>query len=97
MGAPFSDPKVLCTGTTVLNDSLEDILAACPPETFFSVVGPTAGYFPDPLFSRGVDVVGGRVVTDGPAFLKLLAERKRWGNATRKVCFQKEAYPGIMN
>jgi uncharacterized protein len=41
-------------------------------------------------------VVGGRVVTDGPAFLKLLAERKRWGNATRKICFQKETYPGIM-
>jgi len=80
----------------VLNDSLEDILAICPPETFVSVIGPTAGYFPDPLFSRGVDVVGGRVVTDRAAFLKLLAERKRWGNATRKVCFQKETYPGIM-
>jgi len=89
--------KVLCTSTTVLNDSLDDILTICLPETFVSVVGPTAGYFPDPLFSRGVDVVGGRVVTDGPAFLKLLAERKRWGNATRKICFQRETYPGIMN
>lgn len=96
LSALASCNKVLCTSTTVLNDSLEDILAICPPETFVSVVGPTAGYFPDPLFSRGVDVVGGRVVTDGPAFLKLLADRKRWGNATRKICFQKETYPGII-
>ena len=28
-------------------------------------VGPTAGYFPDPLFARGVDVVGGRAVKNG--------------------------------
>jgi len=87
--------KILCTSTTVLNHSLDEILSCCSPDAFVSVIGPTAGYFPDALFARGVDVVGGRVVKDGPAFLQLLAEKKRWGAATRKICFRKETYAGI--
>ena len=87
--------KVLCTSTTVLNNSLDEILSHCASDALVSIIGPTAGYFPDPLFSRGVDVVGGRVVRDGGHFLQLLAEKKRWGDATQKICFQKETYAGI--
>lgn len=88
--------KILCTSTTILNNSLDEILAHCSPNAFVSVIGPTAGYFPDPLFARGVDVVGGRVIKDGALFLQLLAERKRWGDATQRTCFQKETYTGII-
>ena len=88
--------KILCTSTTVLNHSLDEVLTCCSPDAFVSVIGPTAGYFPDALFARGVDVVGGRVVKDGPAFLQLLAGKKRWGDATRKTCFRKETYAGIL-
>lgn len=88
--------KILCTSTTILNNSLDEILAHCSPDAFISIIGPTAGYFPDPLFARGVDVVGGRVVKNGALFLQLLAERKHWGEATQRICFQKETYTGIM-
>ena len=88
--------KILCTSTTILNDSLDEILAHCSPDAFVSIIGPTAGYFPDPLFARGVDVVGGRVVKNGALFLQLLAERKHWGDATQRICFQKETYAGII-
>lgn len=84
--------KVLCTSTTVLNNSLDDILGHCSPGAFVSVVGPTAGYFPDPLFACGVDVLGGRVVKDSAEFLGRLAERKRWEDSTLKTCFQKKTY-----
>lgn len=84
--------KILCTSTTVLNNSLDEVLGFCSADAFVSIIGPTAGYFPDPLFARGVDVVGGRVVKEGAQFLKLLAEKKRWGDATRKTCFQKATY-----
>jgi uncharacterized protein (DUF4213/DUF364 family) len=87
--------KILCTSTTILNNSLDEILTLCSPDAFVSIIGPTAGYFPDPLFTRGVDVVGGRVVKNGALFLQLLAERKRWGDATERICFQKETYAGI--
>jgi uncharacterized protein (DUF4213/DUF364 family) len=88
--------KILCTSTTILNNSLDEILAHCASDAFVSIIGPTAGYFPDPLFARGVDVVGGRVVKNGEVFLKQLAERKRWGDATQRTCFQKETYTGIV-
>ncbi len=88
--------KILCTSTTILNNSLDEILARCSQDAFVSIIGPTAGYFPDPLFARGVDVVGGRVVKNGALFLQLLAERKRWGDATQRTCFQKETYDSII-
>jgi uncharacterized protein (DUF4213/DUF364 family) len=88
--------KILCTSTTILNNSLDEILAHCSQDAFVSIIGPTAGYFPDPLFARGVDVVGGRAVKNGALFLQLLAERKRWGDATQRTCFQKETYAGII-
>lgn len=84
--------KILCTSTTILNNSLDEVLSHCSPDTFISIIGPTAGYFPDPLFERGVDVVGGRVVKKDTKFLQLLAEGKRWGDATQRVCFQNETY-----
>ncbi len=88
--------KVLCTSTTIMNNSLDEILAQCSPDAFVSIIGPTAGYFPDPLFARGVDVVGGRIVKNGEFFLQQLAEKKHWGDATQRTCFQKETYTGII-
>jgi hypothetical protein len=87
--------KVLCTGTTLLNDTLEEVLSHCAPGAFVSIIGPTAGYFPDPLFARGVAAVGGRVVTKPEEFLKRLAERNPWGDTTRPICFLRETYAGI--
>jgi len=89
--------KILCTSTTVLNNSLDEILAHCSPDAFVSVVGPTAGYFPDSLFACGVDVVGGRVVENSKEFLQRLAQRKRWGDTTLRTCFQKKTYRSIIN
>ena len=88
--------KILCTATTILNNSLDEVLAHCSPDAFVSIIGPTAGYFPDPLFARGVDVVGGRIVKNGDLFLQLIADGKRWGDATQRTCFQKETYTGII-
>ncbi|MCK4509942.1 MAG: hypothetical protein KAU27_15445 [Desulfuromonadales bacterium] len=87
--------KVLCTSTTLLNDTLDDVLQQCMNAQHISVLGPTAGYFPDPLFSRGVDVLGGRFINDGMLLLKLIAERKRWGEATQKLCFKADDYKGL--
>ncbi len=88
--------KVLCTGTTVLNNSLDEILNNCLPDAFVSVIGPTAGYFPDPLFTIGVDVVGGRIVADSEEFLTRLKKGKKWGETTLKTCFQKKTYKSML-
>lgn len=87
--------KVICTSTTVLNDSLDEVLQQCTSAEHISVLGPTAGFFPDPLFARGVHVLGGRIVHDGRFLLQLISERKRWGEATQKLCFQAREYEGL--
>jgi uncharacterized protein (DUF4213/DUF364 family) len=89
--------KVLCTSTTLLNDTLDDVLQQCTNAQHISVLGPTAGYFPDPLFDRGIHVLGGRFVSDGMLLLKLIAERKRWGEATQKLCFKASDYECLYN
>ena len=57
------------------------------------MLGPTAGFYPDPLFARGVDVVGSRFVIDAPLLLRRIEQGQRWGEATQKLCFQKSNYP----
>jgi len=84
--------KVLCTSTTLLNDTLDDVLRHCTAAEHISVLGPTAGYYPDPLFARGVHVLGGRLVKDGMLLLQLIEQRQRWGAATQKLCFQASDY-----
>ena len=79
--------KILCTSTTILNNSLDEVLVHCSPDAFVSIIGPTAGYFPDPLFARGVDVVGGRVVKDGPLFLQTAFRRQTLGRHHPKDLF----------
>jgi uncharacterized protein (DUF4213/DUF364 family) len=65
---------VLITGTTLLNDTIEQLLALCRPAARVVMVGPTVGLFPDAFLRRGADVLGGVRVTAPDAFLDVLAE-----------------------
>ncbi len=65
---------VLITGTTLVNDTLDQLLALCRPAARVVVVGPTVGLLPDAFLRRGVDVLGGIRVTAPDAFLDVLAE-----------------------
>jgi uncharacterized protein (DUF4213/DUF364 family) len=65
---------LLVTGTTLLNDTLEDLLAWARPEARVTVVGPTVGLLPDAFLKRGADYLGGVRITDPDGFLDLLAE-----------------------
>jgi uncharacterized protein (DUF4213/DUF364 family) len=65
---------LLVTGTTLLNDTLEDLLSWARPEARVTVVGPTVGLMPDAFLRRGADILGGVRITEPDAFLDLLAE-----------------------
>lgn len=75
--APVVVPQadvLLITGTTLLNDTLDDILAAARPDACKVVVGPTVGLVPNAYLRRGCDVLGSIRVTQADEFLDVLAE-----------------------
>ena len=87
--------KVLITSTTVLNDSIDEILNFCSQAEKISVIGPTGGFFPDPLFRRGVDILGGTFVHDPERFMELIRNNQKWGPSTKKYIIKKGDYEGI--
>ena len=65
---------LLITGATLLNDTLEDLLALARPEARVTVLGPTVGMLPDAFLARGADILGSVRIARPDAFLDLLAE-----------------------
>lgn len=71
---------LFCTGTSILNDTLEDIISIFKKKAnYIVVVGPTISFIPDILFDYGVDIVGGMKILNSEATLKILKE----GGGTR--------------
>jgi uncharacterized protein (DUF4213/DUF364 family) len=90
--APVVVPQadvLLITGTTLLNDTLDDILAAAKPDACKVVVGPTVGLVPDAYLRRRCDILGTIQVTRADDFLDVLAEGGSgyhfFGRSARKV------------
>ncbi|OPY91046.1 MAG: hypothetical protein A4E72_00324 [Syntrophus sp. PtaU1.Bin208] len=65
---------LVITGTTLINDTLEGLLASRKPGAEIIVVGPTASMLPDAFFRRGVTTLGGIRVTDADRVLNVIAE-----------------------
>ncbi|WP_050988037.1 Rossmann-like domain-containing protein [Thiothrix nivea] len=87
--------EVMCTASTLINDTLDDILAAYGQVPDFSLIGPSAGGLPDAVFARGVEEVGATVYPDREKLLYLLANQDSWGKAGRKYRIRREDYPGL--
>jgi len=65
---------LLITGATLLNDTLEGLLALAQPTARITIVGPTVGMLPDAFLARGADIIGSVRITRPDEFLDLLAE-----------------------
>jgi uncharacterized protein len=87
--------KVIATSTMLLNDTLDDMLAVCTNARTFALIGPGAGCLPDPLFARGVTLVGGTWITDRETFRAALAAGSSWTAAARKAAIRRDDYPGF--
>ena len=65
---------LIITGVTLVNHTLEPILGLAGNARDIVVVGPTASCYPEPLFKRGVTVLGGVRITDAPKMIHLIGE-----------------------
>lgn len=86
--------KVLCTASTLLNDSLTDVLTHCANAEKIAVIGPTASCLPDSLFKRGVDIIGASTVVDANTLMERSGVNQNWGESVQKYVIEKQAYPG---
>lgn len=89
--------KVLITGTTVLNDTIDEILRFSKDAERLSMIGPTAGFLPDPLFNRGIDILGGTRVIDSRLLLHSLENNIKWAGSAKKYIIRKVNYKGFEN
>jgi uncharacterized protein len=64
----------LFTGASIANGTIEELIHSTSKGATIVVVGPTAGFVPDPLFIRNVTMVGTVAVTNSDLALDYLAE-----------------------
>lgn len=88
---------LLITGTTVINDTLDGLLALAKPSARIVVVGPTVTLIPDAFFRRGCTILGGVVIDEPDAFLDIIAEGGSgyhfFSKSARKVVLRRPEAP----
>ena len=89
--------KIICTGTVLVNQTIDNLLPHFGNAKQIFIVGPTVGCLPDPLFDRGITQLGGCRVLDHARFLQLWATQQRWRDTTgRYVLSRDSSYPGCL-
>lgn len=77
------------TGASIANGTVEQLISFVPENAAIAIVGPTAGFVPEPLFHRNAAIVGTVAVTDSDQALEILAEGgggyRLFGNCVRKI------------
>ncbi len=86
--------KVIVTGTTLLNHTLEHILRCCTRASDIVLLGPSASCLPDPLFARGVTMIGGFRVTDAEWFAMRWQAAERWRDGGLRSGWHARNTPG---
>jgi uncharacterized protein (DUF4213/DUF364 family) len=87
--------KIICTGTVLVNQTIDELLPHFGNARQVYIVGPTVGCLPDPLFDRGITRLGGCSVLDTVKFLGLWAAKEKWRDSTRRYVLSRgSAYPG---
>lgn len=86
--------KVLSTSTILLNHTVDDMLAQCRGAERIVLIGPSAGCVPDPLFARGVTLMGGSWITDRAGFIDALRRGDPWSAFAYKFALTASDWPG---
>ena len=87
--------QVLCTASTLVNDTLPSLLDALHGHVVVDLIGPTGSGLPDPLFAHGVRAVGGIRFASRRQLLEQLRAGQAWGDAGRKYQLDARTYPGV--
>ena len=87
--------KVMITASTLLNNSIDEVLEYSRAAQRRVMIGPTAGFFPDSLFARGISAIGGAEVRSADQARQRLSENQGLGESARKFLLSAPDYPGM--
>jgi len=85
---------VIITGSALVEGGIDDLLEAASRARRVVLAGPTASPWPPPFFERGVHVLGGIRILDGPGMLQVVAEGGSgyfFDTVAEKVCVVRDA------
>ena len=88
--------KIICTAATLINDSIDEVLTYTTGAESLVLIGPSASFFPDPVFSRGVHAIGGTQVVDAARSIQSQQAGEGLGDSARRYLITRAAYPGSM-
>lgn len=87
--------KIICTGTVLVNQTIDHLLPHFGNAEQVFIVGPTVGCLPDPLFDRGITQLGGCRVLDDRRFIELWRSQQRWRDSSERYVLSRDStYPG---
>ena len=87
--------KVMITASTLLNNSIDEVLEYSRAAQKRVMIGPTAGFFPDPLFARGISAIGGSEISSPELARQRLSANLGLGESARKFLLSAPDYPGL--
>lgn len=87
--------RIICTGTVLVNQTIDGLLPYFSNAESIFIVGPTVGCLPDPLFDRGITQLGGCAIQDTGKFIRLWRNQEKWRDSARRYVLSRGAdYPG---
>lgn len=87
--------EIIVTGATLINDSLDAMLPYCRAARRVSLLGPTAGVFPDVLMARGITAVGGLRILDAGLACARMKAGERLGDSAERFLEEAGSCPGL--
>lgn len=81
--------KVLLTGTTLLNGTLDGLLELTRRAERVCMIGPTAGCLPEALFAHGLTAIGGSRIDSIDHFMSLWSSAGRWREASTRYLIER--------
>lgn len=70
--------KILLSGTTIINHTLESLLEYTKQADEVVLIGPSVGLLPSALFELGITAFGGRVILDSELFISRWQQGEKW-------------------
>lgn len=86
---------ILCTASTLINNTIETIIEGARDPAKINLIGPSASGLPDLLFDLGIQSTGGFHVSDLEALIQAVSNGESWGSTGQKYQITPDAYPGI--